>query len=330
MPDEDTEKALALALSNIDRQYGKGTIVRLGDHTVQNWPSISTGALTLDLALGIGGLPKGRIVEIYGPESSGKTTVALNVIAQAQKEGGLCAFIDVEHALDPQYAQALGVDLDNLYFAQPDYGEAALDIIDSLVKTGAMSVIVLDSVAALTPKAELEGEIGDSHVGLQPRLMGQAMRKLTGIVSKNDVILIFTNQLREKIGVFYGNPETQPGGRALKFYSSVRIDIRRASDIKDSGGNIAGVRTKAKIVKNKMAPPFKTCEFDILYGKGVDQVGCVVDAAISRGILTQKGSWIYYNGENFAQGRANAVEKLSDSPDLLNTIRDMIFTGENV
>lgn len=328
MSDLETKRALDLALANIDRQYGKGTVVCLGEKSYEPWPSISTGALTLDLALGIGGLPKGRIIEIYGPESSGKTTVALNVIAQAQKAGGICAFVDVEHAFDPLYAQALGVDLESLYFSQPDYGEAALDIVESLAKTGSMSVIVLDSVAALSAKAEIEGDIGDSHVGIQARLMGQAMRKLTGVISKNNVTMIFTNQLREKIGVFYGNPETQPGGRALKFQASVRIDIRRSGDIKNAKGDIIGVKTKAKIVKNKMAPPMKVCEFDILYGKGVDQIGCIVDAAISRDVLTQKGSWVYYEGENFSQGRSNAIEKLQENPEILEEIRNKIFNGD--
>jgi len=326
MSDSETKKALDLALANIDRQYGKGTVIRLGDQSFQSWPSISTGALTLDIALGIGGLPKGRIVEIYGPESSGKTTVALNVIAQSQMSGGICAFIDVEHAFDPLYARALGVDLESLYFCQPDHGEAALDIVESLAKTGSISVIVLDSVAALSAKAEIDGDIGDSHVGIQARLMGQAMRKLTGVISKNNVTMIFTNQLREKIGVFYGNPETQPGGRALKFQASVRIDIRRSGDIKNSHGDIIGVKTKAKIVKNKMAPPMKVCEFDILYGIGVDQIGCVVDAAIAKGIMAQKGSWVYYKDENFAQGRNNAIEKLAEQQDLLNSIKAEILS----
>lgn len=328
MSDVEDLKALELTLAQIDRQYGRGTIVRLGDQPLEPLPAISTGAFTLDLALGIGGLPKGRIVEIYGPESSGKTTIALNVIAEAQKQGGICAFVDVEHALDPQYAQALGVDLDTLYFSQPDFGEAALDIVEKLVSSGSVSVIVLDSVAALSPKAEIEGDIGAQHMGLQARLMGQALRKLNGPVSKNGVILLFTNQLREKIGIMFGNPETQPGGRALKFYSSVRIDLRRISDIKGpKEGEVVGVKTKAKVIKNKTAPPLRVCEFDIIYGVGVDQAGCIVDAALARNILTQKGSWVYYNEENFAQGRANAIERLNNEPELMATIKEQILNA---
>lgn len=323
--EEDKQKALEVAITSLDRQFGKGTVVRLGSDEIVPWPAISTGAFTLDLALGIGGFPKGRIVEVYGPESSGKTTLALNVIAQAQADGGICAFVDTEHALDPVYARALGVNVEDLLISQPDYGEAALNVVDTLVKTGAVAVVVVDSVAALIPKAELEGSMGDSHMGLQPRLMSQAMRKLVGPSRETETLVVFTNQLREKIGVVYGNPETQPGGRALKFYASVRIDIRKKEVLKDATGEMAGAKVAAKVVKNKMAAPFRVAEFDILYGRGIDQLGCVVDAALSRGVLTKAGGWIKYHDEVFAQGRQNAVANLASDLDLADTIKGEIL-----
>ena len=311
---EEKQKALDLVLKEIEKQYGKGAIMKLGqgsaDKTIDVIP---TGCLTLDLALGIGGVPRGRIIEIFGPESSGKTTVALHVIAQTQKSGGVAAFIDAEHALDPVYAAKLGVDLDNLYVSQPDTGEQALDITESLVRSGAVDVVVVDSVAALTPKAEIEGDMGDSHVGLQARLMSQALRKLTGITNKSKTCVIFNNQLRDKVGVMFGNPEVTPGGKALKFYASVRIDVRKADALKDSDG-MFGNRTKAKIVKNKLAPPFKTAEFDIIYGEGISQTGCIVDLGVEKGILEKSGSWFSYNGEKIAQGRDKAKEHLANNP----------------
>lgn len=319
-----TEAALELAIANLDRQFGKGTVVRLGDDDIEPWPSFSTGALTLDLALGIGGLPRGRLVEIFGPESSGKTTVALNVVAEAQSSGLRCAFIDVEHALDPTYAKALGVNLDELYVSQPDYGEAAIEVAIKLIETGMMAIVVVDSVAALTPKAELEGAMGDSHMGLLARLMGQAMRKMVGAANKNDTLVIFTNQLREKIGIVYGNPETQPGGRALKFAASVRIDIRRIKDVKNKEGDILGVETKAKIIKNKMAPPFKQAEFDIIYGYGIDKVGCLLNVAVDRGVVQLSGTWFSFDGKNIGQGKNNTVSVLRENPDLLKRIAEKL------
>lgn len=326
---DDKRKALEQVLTQIEKQYGKGAIMKLGedvkDMTIDVIP---TGCLSLDIALGTGGVPRGRIIEIYGPESSGKTTVALHIIAQTQKLGGIAAFIDAEHALDPVYASNLGVDLENLYVSQPDTGEQALDITDSLVRSGAVDLIVIDSVAALTPKAEIEGDMGDSHVGLQARLMSQALRKLTAITNKSKTCVVFINQLREKVGVMFGNPETTPGGKALKFYASVRLDIRKSDALKDSDG-IIGNRTKAKVVKNKLAPPFKTAEFDIIYGKGISQAGCLIDLGVERDIIGKSGSWYIYNGDKFANGKEKAREYLVNNPDLAveieNKIRALAF-----
>lgn len=321
---EEKQKALDLVLKEIEKQYGKGAIMKLGQSSADiKIDVIPTGCLTLDLALGIGGVPRGRIIEIFGPESSGKTTVALHVIAQTQKMGGVAAFIDAEHALDPVYAGKLGVNLDDLYVSQPDTGEQALDITEHLVRSGAVDVVVVDSVAALTPKAEIEGDMGDSHVGLQARLMSQALRKLTGITNKSKTCVIFINQLREKVGVMFGNPEVTPGGKALKFYSSIRIDVRKADALKDSDG-MFGNRTKAKIVKNKLAPPFKTAEFDIIYGEGISQTGCLVDLGVDYGILEKSGSWFSYNGEKIAQGRDKAKDYLAANPAIAKEIEEKI------
>ena len=321
---EDKQKALEQVLSQIEKQYGKGAIMKLGDSVADlTVDVIPSGCLTLDLALGIGGMPRGRIIEIYGPESSGKTTVALHVIAETQKMGGIAAFIDAEHALDPIYAAKLGVDLENLYVSQPDTGEQALDITDSLVRSSAVDLIVIDSVAALTPKAEIEGDMGDSHVGLQARLMSQALRKLAGITNKSKTCVIFINQLREKVGVMFGSPETTPGGKALKFYSSIRIDVRKADTLKDASGMI-GNKTRAKIVKNKLAPPFKTAEFDIIYGEGISQTGCIVDLGVECGILEKSGSWFSYNGEKVAQGREKMKDYLAANPDIMHEIEAKI------
>ena len=312
----DKMKALDAVLLQIEKQYGKGSIMRLGDAAGQTEIEvIPTGCLTLDLALGIGGMPRGRIIEIYGPESSGKTTVALHAIAQTQKLGGVAAFIDAEHALDPVYAKKLGVNLDDLYVSQPDTGEQALDITDALVRSSAVDMIVIDSVAALTPKAEIEGDMGDSHVGLQARLMSQALRKLTAIVNKSHTCVIFINQLREKVGVMFGNPETTPGGKALKFYASVRIDVRRMDALKDADG-IMGNRTKAKIVKNKLAPPFKQAEFDIVFGEGISQEGCIIDMGVQYDVIAKSGAWFSYNGDKVAQGREKMRQYLKDNPAL--------------
>ena len=320
----EKQKALEQVLGQIEKQYGKGAIMKLGAGSADtNLEVIPTGCMALDLALGVGGVPRGRIVEIYGPESSGKTTVALHVIAETQKKGGIAAFIDAEHALDPSYAQKLGVNLDDLYVSQPDTGEQALDITESLVKSGAVDIIVIDSVAALTPKAEIEGEMGDSHVGLQARLMSQALRKLTGITNKSKTCVIFINQLREKVGVMFGNPETTPGGKALKFYASVRIDVRKADALKDGDG-LFGNRTKAKIVKNKLAPPFKTAEFDIIYGHGVSQEGCLVDLGVQYGVMEKSGAWFSYNGEKVAQGREKAKDYLTQNPEIMAEIEQKI------
>lgn len=329
---DEKRKALEQVLTQIEKQYGKGAIMKLGDDVKDMAIEvIPTGCLSLDIALGTGGVPRGRIIEIYGPESSGKTTVALHIIAQTQKQGGIAAFIDAEHALDPSYAANLGVDLDNLYVSQPDTGEQALDITDSLVRSGAVDLIVIDSVAALTPKAEIEGDMGDSHVGLQARLMSQALRKLTAITNKSKTCVVFINQLREKVGVMFGNPETTPGGKALKFYASVRLDIRKADALKDADG-VIGNRTKAKVVKNKLAPPFKTAEFDIIYGKGISQAGCILDLGVEKGIIDKSGSWFIYNGEKFANGKEKAREYVNSNPDFAveveNKIRAIAFAGK--
>ena len=321
----DRQKALESAILQIEKQFGKGAIMKYGEGAaLKNIEVIPTGCLALDIALGIGGIPKGRIIEIYGPESSGKTTVSLHIIAELQKQGGIAAFIDAEHALDPVYAANLGVDLDNLYVSQPDNGEQALDIADYLVDSGAVDLIVVDSVAALTPKAEIEGDMGDSHVGLQARLMSQALRKLAAITNKKNACVIFINQLREKIGVMFGNPETTPGGKALKFYASVRLDVRKADTLKD-GAEIVGNRTKVKVVKNKLAPPFKTAEFDIVYGKGISQSGCILDLAVAANIVEKSGSWFAYNGEKIGQGRDNAKNYLSANPAVMEEIKNKLL-----
>ena len=321
---DEKQKALEQVLGQIEKQYGKGAIMKLGAGSQDlNIEVIPTGCMSLDLALGVGGVPRGRIVEIYGPESSGKTTVALHVIAETQKKGGIAAFIDAEHALDPSYAAKLGVNLDDLYVSQPDTGEQALDITEGLVKSGAIDVIVIDSVAALTPKAEIDGEMGDSHVGLQARLMSQALRKLTGITNKSKTCVVFINQLREKVGVMFGNPETTPGGKALKFYASVRIDVRKADALKDGDG-LFGNRTKAKIVKNKLAPPFKTAEFDIIYGHGISQEGCLIDLGVEYGVIDKAGAWFSYNGEKFAQGREKAKDYLTNNPEVMVELQEKI------
>lgn len=322
--DEQKTKALESVLGQIEKQYGKGSIMRLGDESADtNIEVIPTGCLTLDMALGVGGFPRGRIIEIYGPESSGKTTVALHAIAEAQKLGGITAFIDAEHALDPVYAKKLGVNLDDLYVSQPDTGEQALEITDQLVRSGAIDLIVIDSVAALTPKAEIDGEMGDQHVGLQARLMSQALRKLTGITNKSKTCVIFINQLREKVGIMFGNPETTPGGKALKFYSSVRLDVRKGDVLKDSSGQI-GNRTKVKVVKNKLSPPFKVAEFDLIYGKGISNEGCILDMGIETGVLEKSGAWISYNGEKIANGRDKAKEYLANNPEATAEIKAKI------
>ena len=320
----DKTKALDAALTQIERAFGKGSIMKLGQHDpAVDMPSISTGSLGLDLALGIGGLPKGRIVEIYGPESSGKTTLALHVIAEAQKKGGTCAFVDAEHALDPGYARKLGVSLDELLISQPDAGEQALEIADTLVRSGAIDVLVVDSVAALTPRAELEGEMGDSHMGLQARLMSQALRKLTASVARSNTLIIFINQIRMKIGVMFGNPETTTGGNALKFYASVRLDIRRIGQIKN-GEDVVGNQTRVKVVKNKVAPPFKVVEFDIMYGEGVSKTGELLDLGVKASVVDKSGSWFSYEGERIGQGRENAKQFLRANPEIANKIEQVL------
>jgi len=327
----ERDKALEMALSQIEKQFGKGSIMRMGDNLHMNIEAISTGALALDLALGIGGLPRGRVVELYGPESSGKSTLAMHVVAEAQRNGGICAYIDAEHAMDPVYAKAIGVNIDDLLISQPDTGEQALEITDTLVRSGAMDVIVIDSVAALTPRAEIEGEMGDSHVGLQARLMSQALRKLTGNLSRSNTIALFINQLREKIGVIYGSNETQPGGRALKFYSSVRLDIRRIESIKD-GAEVVGNRTRVKVVKNKCAAPFKQAEFDIGYGRGISREGSLLDVGVDLGFIKKAGAWFTYEGEQLGQGRENAKQFLTDHPEVMielnERIRKQVGIGE--
>lgn len=320
---DEKKKALENAMAQIEKMYGAGAVMKLGQTKSLNVEAVPTGSMTLDLALGIGGVPRGRIVEIYGPESSGKTTVALHIIAEAQKLGGEVAFIDVEHALDPVYAAALGVDIDNLIVSQPDSGEQALEIAEALVRSGAIDAIVLDSVAAMVTKAEIDGDMGDTHVGQLARLMSQAMRKLTSVISKSNCVAIFINQVREKIGVIYGNPETTPGGRALKFYSSVRIEVRRGEAIKN-GGEVIGNRTKCKIVKNKVAPPFKECEFDIMYGQGISRVGEVLDLAVEIGVVNKSGAWFSYNGAKLGQGRDNAKEVLKNNPEMMAEIEKAV------
>lgn len=325
MEKENSEKmrALEAALGQIEKQFGKGSIMKLGDFQAMNVDAIPTGALSLDIALGIGGIPRGRIVEVYGPESSGKTTLALHMIAEAQKLGGEAAFIDAEHALDPVYAKHLGVDIDNLIVSQPDTGEQALEIAEALVRSGALDIIVVDSVAALVPKAEIDGDMGDAHVGLQARLMSQALRKLAGVINKSKCVIVFINQLREKVGVMFGNPETTPGGRALKFYASVRLDIRRIEAIKQEG-EVVGNRTRVKVVKNKVAPPFREAEFDIIYGKGISKEGNLLDIAVNLDIIEKSGSWFSYNGDRIGQGRENAKSYLMDNQKIAEEVEAKI------
>ncbi len=327
MNDTDKNKLLEQTIAQIEKQFGKGSVMRLGDTVNEKIDTFSTGCLTLDLALGIGGVPRGRIVEIYGPESSGKTTVALHICAEAQKQGCVAAFIDAEHALDPVYAKNLGVNIEDLFISQPDNGEQALDIVESLVRSNIVDLIIVDSVAALTPKAEIDGEMGDSHVGLLARLMSQAMRKLTAIINKSHTCVVFINQLREKVGVMFGNPETTTGGKALKFYASVRLDVRKSDTIKD-GNDAVGSRTKVKVVKNKLAPPFKTAEFDIIYGKGISKEGCVLDLAIENNLIQKSGAWFAVDGNNIAQGKENCKQYLIDHPEfcaeLEQKIRDIV------
>jgi recombination protein RecA len=322
----EKQKALDLTLLQIEKQFGKGSVMRLGESVRQNVEVISTGALPLDIALGVGGMPRGRVIEIYGPEASGKTTLGLQVVAEAQKMGGTAAFIDVEHAIDPKYARSLGVDVDNMLIAQPGTGEEALEIMDSLVRSGAVDVIVLDSVAALVPKAEMEGEMGDSHMGLQARLMSQALRKLSGSLSKTNTVAIFINQIREKIGVMFGNPETTPGGRALKFWASVRLEVRRVDTLKQ-GTQMVGNRVRVKVVKNKVAPPFRQAEFDIMFGKGISRTGAVLDMGVEAGIVEKTGAWFAYNGEKLGQGRENAKEFLSEHPEVMQEIEEIVRTS---
>ncbi len=320
---EERDKALDMALSQIEKQFGKGSVMRMGENVHMAVEAIPTGAMSLDLALGIGGLPRGRIVEVFGPESSGKSTLAMHVVAEAQRNGGICAYIDAEHAMDPVYAGAIGVNVDDLLISQPDTGEQALEIADMLIRSGALDVLVVDSVAALTPRAEIEGEMGDTHVGLQARLMSQALRKLTGTISKSSTIAVFINQLREKIGITYGSPEVTPGGRALKFYASVRIDIRRVESIKD-GTEVVGNRTRAKVVKNKCGAPFRTAEFDIMYGRGISREGSLLDVAVELGFIKKSGAWFTYEGEQLGQGRENVKTFLSENPQLMAEIDERV------
>lgn len=321
--DNEKLKAIESAMSQIEKQFGKGSIMKLGEHSILNLEAVSTGCLDLDIALGIGGVPKGRIVEIFGPESSGKTTVALHIVAEAQKAGGAAAFIDAEHALDPVYAKALGVDIDNLIVSQPDTGEQALEICEALVRSGAVDVIVVDSVAALVPRAEIDGEMGDAHVGLQARLMSQALRKLAGSINKSKCVAVFINQLREKVGVMFGNPETTPGGRALKFYASVRLDVRRSDAIKQ-GEDVIGNRTKVKVLKNKVAPPFKQAEFDIMYGQGISREGNVLDVGVKEEVIQKSGAWFSYGDTRLGQGRENSKQFLKENRDILVEIENKI------
>ena len=324
----DKKKALEMALLQIEKQFGKGAIMKLGESTHLNVEVIPTGALGLDIALGVGGVPRGRVIEVFGPESSGKTTVALHIIAEAQKAGGEAAFIDAEHALDPLYARKLGVNIDNLLVAQPDTGEQALEIAEAIVRSGAVDVVVIDSVAALVPKAEIDGEMGDSHIGLQARLMSQALRKLAGVINKSNTTAIFINQLREKVGVMFGNPETTPGGRALKFYASVRLDIRRIESIK-SGTDVIGNRTRVKVVKNKVAPPFKEAEFDIIYGQGISKEGNILDVAANLDVVNKAGAWFSYKGQRIGQGRENSKQFLRDNPEILKEIEATVKSNFN-
>ena len=325
----DKQKALETAIAQLEKQYGKGTVMRLGQNVAMNVEAISTGSVTLDAATGIGGLPKGRIVEIYGPESSGKTTLALHAVAEAQKAGGEAAFIDAEHALDPVYAANLGVDVDSLLVSQPDNGEQALEIAEALVRSGAIDIVVVDSVAALVPRSEIEGEMGDSHVGQHARLMSQALRKLAGAINKSNTIIIFINQLREKIGVMYGNPETTTGGRALKFYASMRMDVRKTETLKGTNGEFVGSRTKVKIVKNKVAPPFKEAEFDIIYGEGISRVGEILDIAVAMDVIHKSGAWFSYGDTRLGQGRENVKEILKNDPALCEEIKDKIYADKD-
>ncbi len=317
----EESKSLDLAISLLDKQFGIGTVMKLGNSKAQTWPSISTGAPTLDNILGIGGLPRGRIVEIFGPESSGKSTISLSLVVQAQKMGLRCAYVDAEHALDPAYMMDLGINLDELLLAQPHYGEEALEIVDKLIKTGEIGLIVVDSVASLVPKAELEGEMEANQMGLQARMMAKALRKITALANENKTLVVFINQIRMKIGIMFGNPETTPGGRALPYAASVRIDLRKKEDIKNKEGDSIGIKVKAKVIKNKMAPPLKIAEFDIYYGQGIDQYGSVMDLALSLGIFSQKGAWIFLDGENFAQGKDNAIAKIKNDPELYEKLK---------
>ena len=328
MENAEKKKALEVALGQIEKQFGKGSVMKLGDFTAMNIEAIPTGALSLDVALGIGGIPRGRIIEVFGPESSGKTTLTLHMIAEAQKLGGEAAFIDAEHALDPIYAKHLGVDIDNLIVSQPDTGEQALEIAEALVRSGALDIIVVDSVAALVPKAEIDGDMGDSHIGLQARLMSQALRKLAGTINKTKTVIVFINQLREKVGVMFGNPETTPGGRALKFYSSVRLDIRKIENLKQDG-EVIGNRARVKVVKNKVAPPFREAEFDIVYGKGISKEGNLVDLAVNLDIIDKSGSWFSYNETRIGQGRENVKKYLMENPDIMKEIEDKIRDNFN-
>ena len=327
---EDKLRALDAAVAKIEKEFGKGSIMKLGDSNAHmNVETVPTGSLSLDIALGLGGVPKGRIIEVYGPESSGKTTVALHMVAEVQKRGGIAGFIDAEHALDPAYAKNIGVDIDNLYISQPDNGEQALEIAETMVRSGVIDIIIIDSVAALVPRAEIEGEMGDSHVGLQARLMSQALRKLTSIINKSNVIVIFINQLREKVGIMFGNPETTTGGRALKFYSSIRMDVRRIESLKQ-GGEVVGNRTRIKVVKNKIAPPFKEAEFDIMFGKGISREGDILDLAAKEGIVVKSGAWYAYNDNKIGQGRENAKTYLMENPEVMNEIEQKVREFYNI